>query len=308
MRFGIFGAGAVGCYFGGRLLEAGHEVAFVARGRTLDALQTTGLRITSSLGDAHLRDLEVYDDPSAVAATDVVIVAVKAWQVPDVASGVAQMLRPDGVVLPLQNGVEAPAQLSEVLGPERVLGGLCKIICRIEQPGHVIHFGAQPYIALGELDDRVSERVQELRNAFTSAGLEAEIPATIRGAMWAKFLFICAVSGLGAAARVPLGTLRETPATRDLLRRAMDEIRKVAEASCVPVESELVARTMDFVDSLPASATASMQRDIVDGRPSELESQNGAVVRLGRMAGVDTPIHEFLYSVLLPQEQATRSR
>ncbi|MDA8020802.1 MAG: 2-dehydropantoate 2-reductase [Thermoanaerobaculia bacterium] len=307
MRIVVVGAGAVGCYFGGRLAEAGHEVGFLARGGTLAVLRESGLRITSQLGDAHLRDVEVHDDPEAFAEADAAIVAVKAWQVPDVAPKIAAFLRPGGVALPLQNGVEAPAQLAEELGEDRVLGGLCKIICRVEEPGHVIHFGAHPYIALGELHDRSSERLTALRDTLESAGIRAEIPGNIEAAMWEKFLFICAVSGLGAVTRATLGAMRREPATRSLLERAMHEIAEVASASGVSVAGGLVERTMAFADSLPAEATMSMQRDIMKGRPSELESQNGAVVRLGRRAGVETPVHEFLYSVLLLQEDKARS-
>lgn len=307
MRILVVGAGAVGGYFGGRLAEAGEEVAFLARGRTLEALRRDGLFLTSPLGDLHLPEVEASDNVSRLGPVDVVLVGVKAWQVPDVARQVAPALAPGGCALPLQNGVDAPAQLAAELGADRVLGGMCKIISQVKEPGRIEHLGAEPTIALGELDDRPSERTERLRDALKAAGIEAEIPASIQATMWEKFLFICAVSGLGAATRVPLGELRTTAETRRLLERSMLEIHAVARARGIPLADDLVARTMAFIDSLPESATASMQRDIMDGRPSELEAQNGAVVRLGRETGVETPVHEFLYHVLLPLENRARS-
>ncbi|MEM7349447.1 MAG: 2-dehydropantoate 2-reductase [Acidobacteriota bacterium] len=306
MRIAIIGAGAIGGYFGGRLAAAGTEVAFVARGRTLEVLRQTGLRLSSPLGDLHLPSVEASDDPAALAPADAVLVAVKSWQVAGVAETIGPLLRPVSCVLPLQNGVDAPAQLAAVLGPDRVLGGLCKIICHIETPGHIRHIGADPLIALGELDDGASARVDRLHGALTAAGIKANVPDSIQAAMWEKFLFICAVSGLGAVTRMPLGVLREDPHTRDLLQRLMQEILQVAEARSIPLKADIVERSLSFIDSLPPSVTASMQRDIMEGRPSELEAQNGAVVRLGREVDVPTPTNELIYHLLAPLERQAR--
>lgn len=309
MRIVIFGAGGVGGYFGGRLAAADgpHRVAFVARGQTLEFLRSTGLRITSPLGDLHLDHVEADDDPARLGPADVVILAVKSWQVTDAAQSIRDLLAPDGFVLPLQNGVDAPDQLAEVLGPEQVVGGLCKILAKIETPGQILHMGAEPFIALGELNDRRSERIDALRRTLEAAGIRVDVPSSIRAAMWEKLLLIAATSGLGAACRMPIGVLRTMPETRDLLARSMAEIRDVALAQGIPVSADTVERTLDFVDGLPESATTSMQRDLMEGRASELEAQIGAVVRHGQRAGTATPVHDVLYRVLLPQERAARA-
>ena len=307
MRIIIIGAGAVGGYFGGRLAESGVDVAFLTRGRTMEVLSQTGLLLSSPTGTLHLRDIEASDDPNKLAPADAVIVAVKAWQVPGIAKYISPLLLPDGCVLPLQNGVDAPAQLQAVLGDKPVLGGLCKILCQLESPGHIRHLGGKPFIALGELDDRTSERVTRLRDALAGAGVVAKIPASIRAAMWEKFMFICAVSALGAATRMPIGVLVGSPETRGLLVSIMEEICAVARALDISLSPDLVGRTMAFLETLPASSTASMQRDIMEGRPSELEAQNGAVVRIGREVGVPTPVNELLFHLLLPMERQARS-
>jgi 2-dehydropantoate 2-reductase len=238
---------------------------------------------------------------------DVVLVGVKAWQVSDAGHAMRPLLGLDTFVVPLQNGVEAPAQLGAALGPERVLGGLCHIIARIASPGEVAHEGAEPYVGFGELEGGVSERARKLEAAFSRArGLTAEALADVRTEMWRKFLFISSVSGLGAVTRASIGTIRALPETRDLLQRMMEEVREVAAAHGVALPAAAVAETLAFTDRLPVEGTTSMQRDVVAGRPSELEAQNGAVVRLGRERGVRTPLHDLVYRCLLPQERAAR--
>jgi 2-dehydropantoate 2-reductase len=216
------------------------------------------------------------------------------------------MAGPDTFAVPLQNGVDAAAQLAAALGREAVLGGLCQIVSYLVGPGHIRHAGLDPYIAFGELDNRPSQRAESLRAAFERAGVKVEIPTDIQAAVWDKFLFISAFSGVGAVTRAPAGVMRSLPETRQLLEQAMEEVIAVAQAHHVNLAAEHVARKLNFIDNLPEDATASMQRDIIAGRPSELAAQNGAVVRLGLERGVETPVHAFLYHSLLPQELRAR--
>jgi 2-dehydropantoate 2-reductase len=307
VRFSIFGTGAVGAYFGGRLAEAGEDVAFVARGETLRVLRERGLRVTSTEGDFTIHPARASDNPADVGPADVILLGVKTWQVPDAARAMGPLLGPGTFVVPLQNGVEAPAQLAAVLGPERVLGGLCRILAWAAAPGEIRHEGVEPYIGFGELAGGLSPRAERLQAAFGRArGVTAEALADVRAEMWRKFLFISSVSGLGAVTRAPIGVLRSRPETRELLERAMHEVLAVARAHGVALPDDTVAETLAFTDALPAEGTASMQRDIVAGRPSELEAQSGAVVRLGREKGVATPVHEFLYRTLVPLELKAR--
>lgn len=307
MHIVIFGAGGVGAYFGGRLAQAGEDVTFIARGPHLEALQTNGLRVQSVAGDFAVKPARATDDPAAAAQADVVLVAVKAWQVPDAATAMRPLIGSNTVVVPLENGVEAPDQLAAVLGPKHVAGGLCRIISYIAAPGVIHHVGADPYIAFGRLDNRPSRRLEGLQAAFKRAtGVTAEIPADVEVAMWRKFLLIATFSGVGAVTRAPIGVLRSRPETRSMLQRALREAYDVARARGVALDEEAIEAAVTFMDNLPPDATASMQRDILEGRPSELESQNGAVARLGAAAGVDTPLHRFIYSTLLPLELRAR--
>lgn len=307
MRICVFGSGAVGAYFGGRLAEAGQEVLFVARGEALRALRERGLRVASTEGDFTLESVRAAEDPIDLGPADAILVAVKAWQVPDAARAIAPALGPDTFVIPLQNGVEAPAQLAAVLGPERVLGGLCRIIAWVESPGVVRHEGAEPYIGFGELAGGLSPRAERLQQAFSRCrGVTAEALEDVQAELWRKFLFISSVSGLGALTRAPIGVLRRLPETRELLERAMREVLAVARAHNVALPDDAVEETLAFTDSLPEEGTTSMQRDVIAGRPSELESQSGAVVRLGQEKGMATPVHDLIYRSLRPLESRAR--
>jgi 2-dehydropantoate 2-reductase len=306
MRIAVFGTGSVGGYFGGRLAQAGQQVSFIARGEHLRALQTDGLRVESPKGDFHLNPVQATDDPASVGPVDAVLVCVKAWQVPHTAHAIRPLMDAGTFVVPLQNGVEAPEQLAAVLGREAVLGGLCRIASMIAAPGHIRHLGIEPYIAFGEVDGRPSQRAARLQEAFTRAEVWAEVSPDIRAAMWEKFLFIASISGVGAVTRTPVGVFRDLPQTRRLLEQALAEVAEVARAQAVNLAEDIVPRTLSFIDGLPGHTTASMQRDIMEGRPSELSAQNGSVVRLGDEKGVTTPVHDFLYASLLPQEMLAR--
>lgn len=163
-----------------------------------------------------------------------------------------------------------------------------------EHSHHIRHVGGPASVEYGELDNRPSQRTEGLRDAFVRAGVAAEISRDIHVALWEKFMFVAPFGGVGAVTRAPIGALRNLPETRQMLEQGTREIFDVARAEGVPVSDDVVARTMAFVDSQqPPSGTSSMQRDIASGRPSELEAWNGAVVRLGRRAGVPTPYTPF---------------
>lgn len=307
MRIAIFGTGGVGGYFGGRLAQAGEEVVFIARGEHLKALRQHGLKVESTKGDFVVHPAHATDDPAEVGVVDVVLVGTKAWQVHEAARAMRPMIGTETFVVPLQNGVESSTQLAEVLGTKHVIGGLCGIISLIVGPGHIRNVWVDPWIRFGELDNRSTERIETLRRAFAKAvGVTVEIPADIQIALWNKFLFIVAWSGIGAVTRTPIGIFRSVPQTRQMLQQVMQEVFNVAQAHSIALPQDIVNKTLTALDGLPPSAIASMQRDIMEGRPSELEAQNGAVVRLGQAVEVETPMNTFIYHSLLPLELKAR--
>jgi 2-dehydropantoate 2-reductase len=306
MRIAVFGAGGVGAYFGWRLLRAGEEVFFIARGAHLKVLTARGLRMDTPEGESVLEPVQATDDPAKIGPVDAVLLGVKTWQVPEAALAMRPLIGENTFVAPLLNGVEAPSELAKVVGPDHVFGGLCYIVSLVLGPGHVKHAGMEPRIRFGELDNRRSERAEKLLEAFIRGGVNADIPDDIHAAMWEKFLFIASLSGVAAVTRTPAGVLRSIPESRRMLEDCIAEIAKVAKARGIRLRDDAVATTLALVDNLPAQATTSMQRDIMAGRPSELAAHNGAVMRIGLEAGVETPINTLIYSSLLPLELRAR--
>lgn len=308
MRFAIVGAGGLGGYYGARLLQAGHEVAFVARGAHLAAIRKNGLKVLSPLGDVHLKDVQASDDPRAIGPVDVIVVAVKTWQVAEAAQAMRAMVKADTIVVPFLNGVEAPDELAAILGASHVIGGLSKVFSLIEAPGVIRHFNPGAYIEIGELGGGLSPRVEALRAAFEAAGAQSKASADIRTELWKKLLTVSSWAGLGALSRSPMGVLRSQPETRALIDRAMDEGVAVGLRRGYALSDKDKADLWALYDSIPADATASMQRDIMAGKPSELDAWNGAIVRFGQETGVDTPVHRFTYHALLPLERRARGQ
>jgi 2-dehydropantoate 2-reductase len=308
MKIAVIGAGAVGGYFGGRLAQADNEVVFLVRGKTFDALRDGPLQVKSIRGDFETQ-VRATNDPKEIHAADVVLVAVKTWQVPEAAEAIRKMPSTDSLVIPLQNGMEAPEQLASILGPGRVAGGLCRIVAEAVGPGEIDHYWAEPSIEFGELEPvQNGERLEHLRDAFTAAGVRCDIPRDIGIAMWRKFLFITPWGSLGAVTRLPIGPIRSAPELRARLTGALEEVAQIASAEGKDLGPDSVSKTLAVLDGLALDTTSSMQRDIMAGRPSELEAQTAAVVRFGRKHGVPTPVHDAIYAELLPLERKARGR
>ena len=299
MRIAVYGCGGVGAYFGGRLAQIGQDVVFIARNENLAALRANGLKVGSIAGDFVIDRIRATNNPAEVGTVDYVLCCVKAWQIPAAAKAIKPMVGPDTLVVPLQNGVEAPAQLIAELGAEHVLGGLCAIVAFQAGPGHIKHSGANPLIRFGHLDNHADPRVNALSEIFNHcSGVKSSIPDDVLVAMWLKFMLITPWSGLGAVSRAPIGVLLEQPETRELLVEAAEEIYRLGLVLGIALPDDSVAKTMETLEGITPNSTTSMQRDLVRGRPSELDALNGAVVRLAHESGVDTPVNRyFLYSL-----------
>lgn len=306
MRIAVIGAGGVGGFFGGKLALAGIDTTFVVRGATLEALRQKGLRVDSISGDFHV-DVNATDDPASIGPVDAVLMTVKAWQLAGAARNIAPLLGPDTIVVPFQNGIEAPQVLAEIVGARHVTGGLCAIVSYAVTPGHIRHAAFEPMVMFGELDNRRTERIERLREAFTQAGVKVDVPSDIHQSMWTKFLFIATLSGFGALTRVPVDVLRAIPEIRELVTLSLREVVTLAAASGIELDDDAVARTWQRYDAMASGSTTSLQRDIMDGKPSELEAQLGAIVRLARAANVAAPVTEFVYHALVPQERKARA-
>ena len=307
MKFAIFGTGGVGGYFGGRLAQAGEDVTFIARGHHLSAIHQTGLSVDSIRGDFVVNPAKATDSTQSVGAVDVVILAIKGWQLDEAILQMKPLIRDTTVIVPLLNGIEHMEALVNAFGSEHVLGGVCRISAFIADAGHIKHDGIDPFISFGELNREMSERVSKLYDVFKNiSGVTVEASGNIELAMWEKYLLISAFSGVGAVTRSPVGMFRSIPETRAMFRRALEEVALVANSRGIGLTEKSVQAVMDRIDQTQPDTMASMQKDVLAGRPSELESQTGALVRMARAATVSVPTHEFIYASLLPMEKKAR--
>ncbi|NNL78039.1 MAG: hypothetical protein HKO68_17035 [Desulfobacterales bacterium] len=188
------------------------------------------------------------------------------------------------------------------------MGGLCGLFCYVAGPGHIVHAGTDPFVKFGELDNHRSQRVELLLDTLKKAGVNAEIPPNIQVAMWMKFLLVTVWSGMGAVTRAPVGIWRSLPETRRMAKLGLQEIIAVAAAHDISLPEEALQTIIAMYDGLVPQSTASLQRDVMEGRPSELEAQIGAVVRFGQEADVATPMFTFIYQSLLPMELRARGQ
>jgi 2-dehydropantoate 2-reductase len=300
MRIAVFGTGGVGGYFGAKLANAGNDVAFIARGAHLDAMRSEGLRIESAGGDIALRDVVATDDPSSLAPVDVVMFCVKLWDVERAATQVAPLLVKGGVVIPFQNGIDAPDILQRVVGDAHVLGGVAYIAAAIRVPGVIAHTGSMARLRVGAFDDRLVDRARAFVRACTSAGIDAELAPDIRRAIWEKFVFLTALSGVTALSRQPVGGIRGDPDLRTAFEAAMKETVALARARNVALPDDLLPRQMRAVDGLPAEMRSSMQNDLLAGRRLEAPWLCGRVARLASEAGIAAPVNATIYAGLKP--------
>jgi len=313
MRIVIVGAGAVGGLLGALMARAGHAVGFVARGEARTTIADEGVVVTTPDGSFSSGALAAFEEAHDLAWTggvDLVVVCVKAWQVASIAPSLAPLLGPVTAVLPLQNGVEAADRLAEALGEPAVVGGLCHVLATREGPARVRMMGQPLHVTLGERGSPAgaavarepSERVRRIADALRGAGVTVTESPDIRAAVWTKLAFVEPLGSVGAVTRATIDVVRALPETRAMLEAAMREVQAVAAGQGVAVPDEAIRKGLARVDSLPPGATASMQRDLVEGRPSELDDQTGAIVRLGKKGGVARPLHDFLWASLLPQD------
>lgn len=305
MKIAIIGTGGVGGYFGAKLVQAGYDVTFVARGEHLKSIQNNGLTIKSFLGDFKVDNLKATDKITKIDKPDLIIIGVKAWQIKEIRDNIKMILKDNTVILPLQNGVLASEELSESIDKKHILGGLCRIISKIDSPGVIHHIGITPAIIVGELDKSKTERIEKIQEIFITAGIESKISENIEADLWKKFITIC-VSGLLAVSNTTYGELRSMKETRRLMIDLLKEIFLLSQKIGAGIETDFVDQAVAFIDSFPYDSTASLTRDVWEKKPSEIEYQNGTVVRFGEKHGIETPINKFVYSCILPSEIKAR--
>lgn len=306
MNIVVYGTGGVGGYFGARLAQAGNNVTFIARGKHLKAIQNNGLQLKSVNGDYLVNPVKATSNIAEVKNIDLILVCVKTWQVKEVAEIIKPVLNENTMVISLLNGCENAEVLSSVIDKKHVLGGLCKVVSFVEDYGVINHVAYQPTIVFGELNNKRTARALQLEKVLNEANITNKLANDIQKEIWTKYLYITTVSALGALTRATHGEMLASPYIKNMMLKTAEEIYAVAKAKGVCLPENIIAKQFEIIESLPYETTASLQRDIMDGKPSELEAQNGTIVRLGKELGVPTPTNDLIYYALLPQENKAR--
>ena len=300
MKIAVMGAGAIGGYFGGRLAKAGFDVSFIARGAHLDVIRKNGLKVLSPLGDFTIHPATVTDDPAKVGPVDVIMFMVKNYDTLRAAEQIRPLVGPDTAIIPFQNGVEARAMLSNVLGARHVLGGVAFIPASIQEPGVIKHNAELAKLVFGEFDKQITPRAVAFLDALEKAGVTGEISTDISKVLWSKLMFLTSMSAINCITRQPVGLVQSDGETIALYMDAMREVAAVAVAHGVSLGEEAIADNMALAKSFPPNNKTSMFQDLEAGRRLEIDYLSGAVVRLGREKGIETPIHRTAWVAIKP--------
>ena len=304
MKIAVMGAGAMGGYMAARLAAAGNQVTCIARGKLLEALRSNGLTLESPLGDVTIRPIAAEADPAVVGEVEVVLFAVKLGDAADAAQGLHPMLGSDTAVITFQNGIDAPAIVAAEIGDTHVLPGSANVAgAEMPQPGFVRHLGKYARFVFGERSGNKTARAERIASVFADAGFDIHLSDDIGTELWQKFVLLAAASGTIAASRSPLGIVRDDPHLKATLEAAMSESAAVARATGIDLPETIVEDYMALLETFPADQKSSMLQDLEAGRKLELSWLSGSICRLGRAAGVATPVHNTLYAVLRPHER-----
>jgi 2-dehydropantoate 2-reductase len=282
MRTLVVGAGAVGGYFGGRLLEAGRDVSFLVRPRRAAELATDGLRIRSGLGDVTIAAPPTIVAENLTKTFDLVLLSLKAYDLEDAMEAFAPAVGPGTAILPLLNGMRHLDTLDARFGQGRALGGTCVIAATLNEKHEIVHLNEAASVSFGERDGTMSERVETIANSMAGARFDAHASATILLDMWEKWVFLATLAGATCLMRAAVGDIAAAPGGADLALRLLDECRAIAAAEGYAPREAFLDRSRGMLTAAGSLFTASMLRDIENGAPIEADHIIGDLLRRGR--------------------------
>lgn len=301
MRIAVMGAGGIGGTLGALLTKSGHDVSLIARGEHLEAIRKGGLRLTGAAGEFTV-DVAATDNPADVGPVDLVLFTVKTYHNKQVIPAIRPLVGDATAVLTFQNGVESAKEIRSVVERGLVLPGVYWTPAHIQSPG-VIAVVSQPSAEFGNsADGGETPQTQEIQRALDDSGVKVAYWDDTTKMLWNKFVPFCALAGSTSASRTRIKRLLTFGEGHDLFSAIIEEGRAVARAEGVDIAADIADKMMASFENFPDDYQPSMQTDFQLGRQTELEAINGAIVRLGREAGVPTPVNSFVYAVLLPHK------
>ncbi len=297
MRVAVMATGALGGYFGGRLAEAGHDVFFIARGANLAAIRANGLKVESPAGNIHIQRPKATDKPEEVGEVDIILFAVKLWDVEKSGEASKPLVRPNTRLISMLNGVDSVERLTPILGGDVVAAGPTRISAVISSPGVILHKSTFANFRCGFMDGRDDARLKALVEEMKASKIEVEYSRSIEKDLWEKFIFLVGMSGATASTRMPLGPIRGDTDTFALLQALMQEVEAIGIKKGIPLQG-LAEKSLAFANAAPPAVKASMLEDLERGNRLELDWLQGKVVELGRALGVPTPVNRDVFAVL----------
>lgn len=291
-RIAVMGAGAVGCYYGGMLARAGHDVTLIGRSAHVEAIQRDGLLLDAQTFKEHV-PLQASTEPNAVGGATLVLFCVKSTDTDteSAAAAIRPHLLPDALVLSLQNGVDNAVRLQAALSDQEVAASVVYVATEMPGPGHVKHNGR------GELVIAASKTTADAAALLVAAGVPTEISTNVEGALWAKLILNCAYNALSAITQQPYGPLVQGKGVQDVIRDVVTECLAVAQADGVTVPGDVWQAVERIAQTMPQQFSSTAQ-DLARGKRSEIDHLNGYVLRRGEVLGVATPVNRVLHTLV----------
>ena len=295
-RIAVMGAGAVGCYYGGMLARAGHDVTLIGRSAHVEAIQRDGLLLDAQTFKEHV-PLQASTEPNAVGGATLVLFCVKSTDTESAAAAIRPHLLPDALVLSLQNGVDNAVRLQAALSDQEVAASVVYVATEMPGPGHVKHNGR------GELVIAASKTTADAAALLVAAGVPTEISTNVEGALWAKLILNCAYNALSAITQQPYGPLVQGKGVQEVIRDVVTECLAVAQADGVTVPGDVWQAVERIAQTMPQQLSSTAQ-DLARGKRSEIDHLNGYVLRRGEVLGVATPVNRVLHTLVKLLEES----
>jgi 2-dehydropantoate 2-reductase len=297
MRVAVMGAGAIGCYYGGMLARAGHEVTLIGRPQHVEAIRRAGLRFETKAFDERVR-LHASTEPQAARDADLVLFSVKSQDTETAGKALSPHVAREAAIVSMQNGVDNAERLAAMLGRD-VIPGVVYVAVEMAGPGHVRHHGRSE-LAIGQ-----APASDAIATAFRDAGVPVEVSENVAGVLWAKLIVNCAYNALSAITQLPYGRLAQGDGIPAVMRDVVEECLAVARASGIQVVGDMHKATERIAQTMPGQYSSTAQ-DLARGKQTEIDYLNGFVVRKGEALGVPTPVNRVLLALVKLLEAKSR--
>jgi 2-dehydropantoate 2-reductase len=307
MRILVVGAGAIGGYFGGRLLQAGQDITFLVRPKRAAELASAGLAIKSPAGDVTLKNPPTVQADKLTEKFDVVLLSCKAFDLEDAIESFAPAVGPNTSIIPLLNGMSHLDALDKKFGRERVLGGLCAIAVTLNEKREVVQLGPMHSLGFGERDGKMSDRIKAIAEVFARGNCGAAPSEHVMQDMWEKWVFLASLAASTCLMRTSVGNILAATGGKDFLLGMLDECSAVATAEGFAPGGPSFERTRALLTTEGSPMTASMFRDIKAGQPVEADHVIGDLLARADAAKIPVPKLRTAYTHLKAYEKQRAS-